>query len=116
MKETTYQLLDSFFKNTGPTHIFVYYQPQYTISPDNNEVKIQNNSTRDFLITDGEKVKLLGKGLYFLRANIVDDKPINVNTESDDSILFGEVSEHSITTLNTTINQCFKPMIDGLTK
>jgi hypothetical protein len=68
------------------------------------------------LITDGEKVKLLGKGLYFLRANIVDDKPINTNVESDDNILFGEVSEHSITTLNTTINQCFKPMIDGLTK
>jgi hypothetical protein len=79
MKDPATQLLDSFFKNTGPTHIFVYYQPQYTISADNNEIKIHNNSAKEFLVTDGEKVKLLGKGLYFLRANMLDDKPINVN-------------------------------------
>jgi hypothetical protein len=46
---------------------------------DNNEIKIHNNSAKEFLVTDGEKVKLLGKGLYFLRANMLDDKPINVN-------------------------------------
>jgi hypothetical protein len=87
------------------------------MSPDNNEIKILNSSHKEFLITDGEKFKLLGKGLYFLRADIKDDKPINTNTDGDDgSILFGEVSEHSITTLNTTINQCFKPMVDSLTK
>lgn len=81
MREPAFQLLDSFFKNTGPTHIFVYHQPQYTISPDNNEIKIQNNSQKEFLITDGEKVKLLGKGLYFLRANLADEKPIKQDVE-----------------------------------
>jgi hypothetical protein len=116
MKESAYQLLDSFFKGTGPTHIFVYYQPQYTISPDNNEIKIQNSHSKEFVVTDGEKVKLLGKGLYFLRANLADEKPLKTDVEQDDSILFGEVSENSITTLNTTINQCFKPMLESLTK
>jgi C4-type Zn-finger protein len=30
--------------------------------------------------------------------------------------MFGEVSEHTVTSLNTTINGVFKPLVENLTK
>ena len=39
-------------------------------------------------------------------------RPINVNNPSDNDILFGEVSEHTVTSLDTIINKVFKPMVD----
>jgi dynein heavy chain len=44
------------------------------------------------------------------------DKPINEKMANDDDVLFGEVSEQSVTALNTTINSVFKPLVDNLSK
>jgi hypothetical protein len=68
----------------------------------------------EFIVTDGEKVKLKGKGLYFLRCNL--DKKINENGTNDNEVLFGECSDQSVTTLNTTINNVFKPLVESLEK
>jgi dynein heavy chain len=106
-------LLEAFFKGAGPAHIFVYYQTPYRIVEETGEIR-ETSSTKEFVITDGEKVKLKGKGLYFLRCNL--DKPVNVNGTNDNEVLVGEVSEHSVTALNTTINQVFKPLVDNLAK
>jgi len=69
-------------------------------------------SHKEFFVTDGEKVKLKGKGLYFVRTT--KDKPVKVDIASDDQVLFGEISEHTVTTLNTMINSVYKPMVSSL--
>jgi hypothetical protein len=106
-------LLDNFFKGTGPAHIFVYYQCPYRINEETGELR-ETSSTKEFVITDGEKVKLKGKGLYFLRTNL--DKKISETGQNDNEVLFGEVSDQSVTALNTTINMIYKPLVDNLTK
>jgi len=64
-------------------------------------------------VTDGEKIKLKGKGVYFLRTTPA-GRAVNLNSASDNEILFGEVSEHMVTSLNTIINQVYKPLVDRL--
>lgn len=44
------------------------------------------------------------------------DKAINEKASHDDEVMFGEVSEHTVTSLNTTINGVFKPLVENLTK
>lgn len=68
------------------------------------------NSPKEFFVTDGTNYKLKGKGCYFLRNN--NGKPIKKETQNDSTVLFGEVSEHSVYSLNTIINQIFKPLVD----
>ena len=64
-------------------------------------------------MSDGEKVKLKGKGLYFVRCT-PPGKPINLNGANDNEVLFGEISEHSVTSLDTIINRVYKPLVDRL--
>jgi hypothetical protein len=41
-------------------------------------------------------------------------KPINPNGANDNEVLFGEISEQTVTSLNTIINSVFKPLVDRL--
>jgi len=41
-------------------------------------------------------------------------KKINEANATDNSVLFGQISEHSVYSLNTIINQIFKPLVDQL--
>lgn len=104
-------LLDEFFRGTGPARIFVYYQNQYRVS-ESGEV-VEYGTHKEFVVSDGEKVRLKGKGLYFVRAT-PPGKPINPNGQFDSEVLFGEISEHTVTALNTIINQIYKPFVDRL--
>lgn len=54
-----------------------------------------------------------GKGIYFLRATPA-GKPINPNGANDNEVLFGEISEHTVTSMNTIINFVFKPLLEKL--
>jgi dynein heavy chain len=66
-------------------------------------------------VSDGEKVKLKGKGLYFIRTTDPDSmKDISKATGNDNDVLFGEISQHTVTSLNTVINQVYKPLVDSL--
>lgn len=42
------------------------------------------------------------------------NKPINLNNANDNEVLFGEISAHTVTSLNTIINQVYKPLVDRL--
>jgi uncharacterized protein YsxB (DUF464 family) len=58
---------------------------------------------------------LIGKGLYFVRTTDPDSgKDISKGTGSDGDVIFGEISEHAVTTLNTVINQVYKPLVENL--
>lgn len=70
------------------------------------------NSPKEFFVTDGEKVKLNEKGCYFIRNT--GGKKVNESAPYDSTVLFGEISEHSVYSLNTIINQIFKPLVDQL--
>lgn len=66
-------------------------------------------------MSDGEKVKLKGKGLYFVRTTEADSqKDISKAAGNDNDVLFGEISQHTVTSLNTVINQVYKPLVDNL--
>lgn len=41
-------------------------------------------------------------------------KDISKAAGNDNDVLFGEVSQHTVTSLNTVINQVYKPLVDGL--
>lgn len=105
------KMFDDFFAGQGPVRILVYYQTQYKIT-DSGEIK-DYGGHKEFFVTDGEKIKLKGKGLYFLRCTD-HGKAINPNNANDSEVLFGEISEHSVTSLNVIINQVYKPIIDRL--
>jgi len=91
----------------------IYHQTNYKVT-DSGEIK-DYGGHKEFFVTDGEKIKLKGKGVYFLRA-CKPGKPLNPNASNDSDIMFGEISEHSVTSLNTIINQIYKPMVDKLGK
>ena len=61
----------------------------------------------------GEGVKLRGKGVYFMR-NTKPGVAINPQGTTDEQVLFGEVSEHSVSVLKTFINNIYRPMIDKM--
>lgn len=58
-------------------------------------------------------MKLKGKGLYFIRTT-PPGKAVNPNGTNDNEILFGEISEHTITSINILINNVFKPFVEKL--
>jgi len=35
---------------------------------------------------------------------------------ADNDVIFGEISEHAVTTLNTVINQVYKPLVENLSE
>lgn len=67
----------------------------------------------EFFVTDGERVKLKGKGVYFVRCT-PPGRPINISGGNDNEVLFGEISANTVTSLNTIINQVYKPLVDRL--
>ena len=61
----------------------------------------------------GEKLKLKGKGIFFLRT-IPKDKEVNLGTYSDSEVIFGEVSDQSLSALNVVVNNIYKPLVEKL--
>jgi len=104
--------LETWFKGQGSAHIFIYYQKPYKIN-DQGETIEQPGSREDFFITDGEKLKLKGKGVYFMRCT-PPGKPITASGTNDAEVLFGEINEHTVFALNTVVNQVYKPLVDKL--
>lgn len=41
-------------------------------------------------------------------------KPINAAGTNDNEVLFGEINEHTVFTLNTIVNNVYKPLVDRL--
>jgi len=109
------QLWEDFIRGVGPSRLFVFYQIPYR-TDSNGEIIQVSGGSKEFVVSDGEKVKLIGKGLYFVRTTDPDsNKDISKGT-TDGDVIFGEISEHAVTTLNTVINQIYKPLIENLTE
>lgn len=110
-RSNTYKpLFDNFFAANGSSKIFVYYQPTYKIN-ESGEVIVSNGHS-ELVVTEGDKVKLIGKGVYFMRSNT--SKAVNVGTSNDSDVMFGEISEHTVNSLNTVVNKVYKPLIAKL--
>jgi hypothetical protein len=104
-------VFDGFLKGTGPARVFVYYQTAYKVTEANEIIDFPGHP--EIYITDGEKERLKGKGIYFVRTT-PPGKPVNPNGSNDNEVLFGEISEHTVTSLNVIINNVFKPLVDRL--
>jgi len=74
---------------------------------------VKNASSCEFYVTHGEKEKLRGKGIYFLRMT-APGKGINPSGTNDNEVLFGEISNHIVPVLNTIVNQVYKPLVEKL--
>lgn len=110
--KTNKDFFDTFWKGVGPARIFVYYQIPYKMN-DNGDPPIDIGSVKEFVVSDGEKVKLRGKGVYFVRTT-APGKAINANGTNDSEILFGEISQHCVPAFDTIINSVYKPLIEKL--
>lgn len=106
------EYFERFFDGTGPDRILIYHQHKYKIL-DSGEIQDIDTGHKEFFVTDGDKIKLKGKGMYFVRAK--SGEKISQTAASDDNVLFGEISEHSVKTLNFLINNIYKPIIDKMT-
>jgi hypothetical protein len=104
-------VFDAFLKGTGPNRVFVYWQTAYKITEAGDIQELPGRE--EWYVTDGEKERLKGKGLYFVRTT-PPGKPVNPNLGNDNDVLFGEISEHTVTSLNVVINNVFKPLVDRL--
>lgn len=104
-------MFDGFLKATGPARVFVYYQTPYKVTESGDIFHYEGRE--EFYVTDGEKEKIKGKGLYFVRTT-PPHKAVNPNNGNDNEVLFGEISEHTVTSLNIIINNVFKPLVDRL--
>lgn len=105
-------VLETWFKGSGSAHVFIYYQKPYRLTDSGETVEVAG-AREDFFITDGEKLKLKGKGVYFMRCT-PPGKPITQSGTNDNEVLFGEISEHTVFTLNTIVNSVYKPLVDRL--
>ena len=45
---------------------------------------------------------------------VLPGKPITPAGTNDNEVLFGELNEHTVFTLNTIVNNVYKPLIDRL--
>jgi dynein heavy chain len=104
-------LFDNFYAGVGPARLLIYYQTNYKIT-ETGEIK-DYGGHKEFFVSDGEKLKLKGKGAYFIRCT-PQGKAMNTNANNDGEVLFGEVSEHSMTSMNVIINQIYKPLVEKL--
>jgi hypothetical protein len=68
----------------------------------------------EFVVTDGDGVKLRGKGVFFMR-NTKPGTAINQTATNDEQVLFGEISEHTVSVLKTLVNNVYQPMISKMT-
>lgn len=91
--------------------MFVYYQTGYKFTESGEIYDFPGRE--EFYVTDGEKEKLKGKGVYFVRST-PPGKPVNPNGSNDNEVLFGEISENTVTSLSVVVNQVFKPLVDKL--
>lgn len=105
------QMLEDFQKGVGPSRIFIFYQTQHKVTESGEIIELGGH--KEFFVTDGEKLKLKGKGVYFVRTT-QPGKPITATNTNDNEVLFGEVSEHTVTSLDTMINLIYKPLINQL--
>ena len=104
---------EDFIKGVGPSRIFVFYQVPYRTG-ENGEIIEVSGGVKEFIVSDGEKTKLKGKGVYFVRTTDSDTpKDISKGTHDND-VIFGEISEHTVTSLNSVINMVYKPLVEGL--
>lgn len=85
----------------------------YTINEAGEVEDVKGAHKPQFYVTDGEKEKLRGKGVYFMRCTPA-GKGVNPTGQNDNEVLFGEISEHTVITLNTMVNNVYKPLIDKL--
>jgi len=102
-------LFDDFFKGQGPARIFVYHQTPYKIN-ESKEIIDMPHEHPQFYVTHGDTVKLKGKGVYFVRTT-QPGKGINVSAANDNEVMFGEISENTVTSLDSIINKIYRPLV-----
>lgn len=103
-------VFESFYKGTSQ-RVFVYYQTAYKVTETGDIYDF--GGREEFFVTDGEKEKLKGKGVYFVKTT-PPEKPVSMNQSNDNEVLFGEISENTVTSLNIIINRVFKPLVERL--
>ena len=94
------QLWEDFVQGIGTSWIFVFYQAPLKADA-NGEFNGSTSGSNEFIVSNGETVKLHGKGLYFVRTTEPGNlKDVSLGTDDGD-VIFGEISENFVSTFNT---------------
>ena len=90
-------------------HLFFYFQKPDIVTQ-NNEYQDAPGDPR-IIVTYGEQERLKARGAYFLRVTQPADKPLRLDVASDIDLLFGEISQQPLDSLNVGIKELFLPML-----
>ena len=102
------QLWEDFVRGIGTSWIFVFYQAPSKADA-NGEFNGSTSGSNEFIVSNGETVKLHGKGLYFVRTTEPGNlKDVSLGTDDGD-VIFGEISENFVTAFNTFNDSIKKP-------
>ncbi|CAD7960877.1 unnamed protein product [Amoebophrya sp. A25] len=82
-------------------HLFVYYHAgEYVDGP--GEARI--------VLSNGETERLKSRGCYFLRTQPA-EKPVKVDVSTDGDLLFGEIAQQPLESLDTSLRAIFLPAV-----
>ena len=81
-KQNYRQLFDKWAAGQGAAHLFVYYQKPYRVT-EQGDIEVSERQPHEFIVTDGNNIKLRGKGVFFMR-NTKPGVKINETVVSDD--------------------------------
>ena len=83
------------------------------MKPGNVRLAKFNLIIKNVFFSAGSDQKIIGKGVFFLR-NVKPGTAISGQGTNDEQVLFGEVSEHTVSALKTLINNVYKPMLEKM--
>ena len=105
-KEMTQKFIDYLSGKMGKT-LIIYYQ-----KPTKPGEKNSDSETPQFLINEETKnVQLQNRACFFVRS-LADGKEVNLQTQSDDTVMFGEISPDSIVGMNKVIYNYLSPALE----
>lgn len=104
-------MLEKFLEGEGPPKLMFCYQVLDNQSSD----EIKDNAVEASLFTTyGDSEKLKDKAVWFLRMTPEHRKNVNLQEQSDNEVIWGEVSPQCVQQLNNLMENVYFPLIDNL--
>lgn len=125
---SNYEMLDDFLSGRGPEKLMCFYQPldRQTESGE----WIAGDGAAQLFLTFGDREKLRGKAVYFIRnltdpskgvdldkvcTHCVGPRSADIKQASDSSVLVGEVTSDPLRLLESQVSGVYKPSFENRT-
>lgn len=106
--DSNLQAFNTFFKGDGAGRMFVYFQPELA----EGETYSENSSPKALSLSDGNSGLMTNKCCYFIR-NVANGQPLDLLTAGGSDLLYGELGDSALGTIEAILSQSFRPMLDN---